>query len=175
MKTIVVAFFIVFLLPALQGFAAPEVSARDEQKIIPFNYADGIFQSEELFSSQAAIHVRLDGKPIKLEVRSIFVGTIGEDGAWMAVPHAKKAGRWIKHLPVQEFDLMRDEKEMALTWPKKFDCKALPGGYQECPRWSRIYAKKNARSLCLSAFQLKVQYEEGLPFEIITIDLPCGC
>lgn len=165
--------------------AAPRISAQREGAEIVFSETLRGYEAEELVEPELPVHVRLDKDPVKIEMREVYQGAVGDEGPWMDVPGAVLEGAWVSLAPARDFDLARkaDEEMPDVAWPKAFDCAGpeFEGTAEDCVRWSGLYAKCDLLDgfkpcyTYFAGFEIKVYYAEGAAPETIFIRYPGGC
>jgi hypothetical protein len=177
--------FFILALPT-GALAAPEIFAPQyyDQTIVFSKTTEG-YEANQIISTDWPLHVKLDRKPVKIEMRAVYQGAVGDDGPWLDVPGAWQKNEWTTLPAQQEFDVTSpdDKTESTMTWPEKFDCAKSDVAKQpdECARWTEIYKKchqQGENGPCytyLSTFELRVVYEQGATPEIIRINFAGGC
>jgi hypothetical protein len=181
-----VVFVLLPILLVLPAYAETEVFVRpDNNQKILFPLTKNGYQADELLSTEMPIHIRLDRIPVKIEMRAVYQGAVGEDGPWANVPHTMYAKEWTPLPPRQEFDILTENEytTVKIHWPTQFDCKHPDTvlNPDECVRWTDIYEKcqldlKNGPCYVYqSAIELKVSYEKMTTPEIIRVNFPGGC
>ncbi|MCB1783203.1 MAG: hypothetical protein KDI13_04350 [Alphaproteobacteria bacterium] len=174
------------------AYSAPVITATEQgEKSLRTTFTpndQGIYEADDIISTDARIDIGLDQTPVKIEWREVYQGAVGDEGPWYNVPGAQQTTNWAeieahKDFSFEQYQQRQAQQKPAITWPENFDCEGagIENDPETCTRWKNIYARcppVKEDGTCYtyrSEIQLRIQYDGSSPFEMLVIKFPGGC